>query len=74
MAKGWFLNVRTLGMANEQMVKAFDLICFYAIKGKHFLHAFDLPIIYFIATLSISTCASFVSLQKFDHICLMPLN
>ncbi len=67
MAGGWFLNVRTLGMALCAMSKwseffiRFNLICFNAIHGKHFLHAFDLPDTLFVATLSILACVSFGS-------------
>lgn len=79
MARGWFLNVRNLGVTLcatnkwSELSIWFNLICFNAIQGKHFLHAFDLPITCFVATLSISTCVSFVSLQKSNCICLTPL-
>jgi hypothetical protein len=45
-----------------ELLIRFNLICFNVIQGKHFLHAFDLLDICFVATLNILTCVSFDNL------------
>jgi len=68
MVGGWFLNVKTLGLALcargkwSKLSIRFNPICFNVIQGKHFLHAFDLLDTCFVATLNILACVSFDNL------------
>lgn len=72
---GGGFNIKTLGVVLctrgkwSKLLIQFNFICFNVIHGKHFLHAFDLLDICFVAVLNILACVSFDHLWKFNCIC-----